>query len=129
MAAFAALDWGVLKTTPLRELAEVIPVSEAMVGKVEKFDFVGGREFRLVLVDFCRSDTASLHSETYEDDTAGEIGGRCFAPRYRRWKGLSPFRTLRPLTARPGFCTAQSSVIFIALAVRRAHDCHYRLCR
>lgn len=52
MAAFAALDWGVLKTTPLRELAEVIPVSEAMVGKVEKFDFVGGREFRLGLVDF-----------------------------------------------------------------------------
>ena len=49
MAAFAALDWVVLKTTPLRELAEVIPVSEAMVGKVEKFDFVGGREFRLGL--------------------------------------------------------------------------------
>lgn len=67
------------ETTPLREIAEMSTVSEAMVVKVaKKLGFAGFREFRQGLVDYYRSDTAALHSEISETDTAGEIVQKVF---------------------------------------------------
>jgi DNA-binding MurR/RpiR family transcriptional regulator len=67
------------ETTPLREIAEVTSVSEAMVVKVaKKLGFAGFREFRQGLVDYYRSDTAALHSEISENDTTGEIVQKVF---------------------------------------------------
>ncbi len=66
-------------STPLREIAEKSAVSEAMVVKVaKKLGFDGFRDFRQGLVDYYRSDTASLHSEISADDTAGEIVQKVF---------------------------------------------------
>jgi RpiR family transcriptional regulator, repressor of rpiB and als operon len=67
------------ESTPLREMAEVTAVSEAMVVKVaKKLGFAGFRDFRQGLVDYYRSDTAALHSEISADDTAGEIVQKVF---------------------------------------------------
>ncbi|OYU38839.1 MAG: RpiR family transcriptional regulator [Pseudorhodobacter sp. PARRP1] len=67
------------ETTPLREIAEKSSVSEAMVVKVaKKLGFDGFRDFRQGLVDYYRSDTASLHAEIGEADTAGEIVQKVF---------------------------------------------------
>jgi DNA-binding MurR/RpiR family transcriptional regulator len=67
------------ESTPLKEIAEVTGVSEAMVVKVaKKLGFAGFREFRQGLVDYYRSDTAALHSEISPDDTAGEIVQKVF---------------------------------------------------
>ena len=65
--------------TPLKEIAKVSGVSEAMVVKVaKKLGFAGFREFRQGLVDYYRSDTAALHSEISADDTAGEVVQKVF---------------------------------------------------
>ena len=65
--------------TPLKEIAAVSGVSEAMVVKVaKKLGFAGFREFRQGLVDYYRSDTAALHSEISADDTAGEVVQKVF---------------------------------------------------
>ena len=67
------------EATPLREIAEKSAVSEAMVVKVaKKLGFAGFREFRQGLVDYDNSDTAALHAEISEDDTAGEIVQKVF---------------------------------------------------
>jgi DNA-binding MurR/RpiR family transcriptional regulator len=67
------------EATPLKEIAKVTGVSEAMVVKVaKKLGFAGFREFRQGLVDYNRSDTAALHSEISPDDTAGEIVQKVF---------------------------------------------------
>ena len=67
------------EATPLREIALKSAVSEAMVVKVaKKLGFEGFRDFRQGLVDFYRSDTAGLHAEIGEDDTAGEIVQKVF---------------------------------------------------
>lgn len=67
------------EVTPLKEIATVSGVSEAMVVKVaKKLGFAGFREFRQGLVDYYRSDTAALHSEISADDTAGEIVQKVF---------------------------------------------------
>ena len=67
------------EATPLKEIAKVTGVSEAMVVKVaKKLGFAGFREFRQGLVDYYRSDTAALHSEILADDTAGEIVQKVF---------------------------------------------------
>lgn len=67
------------ETTPLKEIAEGSGVSEAMVVKVaKKLGFAGFREFRQGLVDYYRSDTAALHSEIGETDTAKEIVQKVF---------------------------------------------------
>ena len=64
---------------PLREVATGSGVSEAMVVKVaKKLGFAGFREFRQGLVDYYSSDTAALHSEISETDTAGEIVQKVF---------------------------------------------------
>ena len=69
----------IAEATPLREIAEGSQVSEAMVVKVaKKLGFAGFREFRQGLVDYNRSDTAALHSEIGENDTAGEIVQKVF---------------------------------------------------
>ena len=65
--------------TPLKEIASVSGVSEAMVVKVaKKLGFAGFREFRQGLVDYYRSDTAALHSEISADDPAGEVVQKVF---------------------------------------------------
>lgn len=65
--------------TPLKEIALVTGVSEAMVVKVaKKLGFAGFREFRQGLIDYYRSDTAGLHAEILPDDTAGEIVQKVF---------------------------------------------------
>ena len=67
------------EATPLKEIAAVSGVSEAMVVKVaKKLGFAGFREFRQGLVDYYRSDTAALHSEISADDTAGEVVQKVF---------------------------------------------------
>jgi DNA-binding MurR/RpiR family transcriptional regulator len=67
------------ETTPLREIALKSAVSEAMVVKVaKKLGFDGFRDFRQGLVDYYRSDTAGLHAEISETDTAGEIVQKVF---------------------------------------------------
>lgn len=67
------------ESTPLREIALKSAVSEAMVVKVaKKLGFEGFRDFRQGLVDYYRSDTASLHAEIGEKDTAGEIVQKVF---------------------------------------------------
>jgi DNA-binding MurR/RpiR family transcriptional regulator len=67
------------ETTPLREIALKSAVSEAMVVKVaKKLGFDGFRDFRQGLVDYYRSDIASLHAEIGEEDTAGEIVQKVF---------------------------------------------------
>jgi DNA-binding MurR/RpiR family transcriptional regulator len=67
------------EATPLKEVATGSGVSEAMVVKVaKKLGFGGFREFRQGLVDYYRSDTAALHSEISEDDTAGQIVQKVF---------------------------------------------------
>ena len=67
------------EATPLREIALKSAVSEAMVVKVaKKLGFAGFREFRQGLVDYYNSDTAALHSEISETDTAGEIVQKVF---------------------------------------------------
>ena len=67
------------ETTPLREIALKSAVSEAMVVKVaKKLGFDGFRDFRQGLVDYYRSDTAGLHAEIGETDTAGEIVQKVF---------------------------------------------------
>lgn len=67
------------EATPLKEIANVTGVSEAMVVKVaKKLGFAGFREFRQGLVDYNRSDTAALHSEILPDDGAGEIVQKVF---------------------------------------------------
>lgn len=67
------------EATPLKEIAKVTGVSEAMVVKVaKKLGFAGFREFRQGLVDYYRSDTAALHSEILADDGAGEIVQKVF---------------------------------------------------
>lgn len=64
---------------PLRDVATGSGVSEAMVVKVaKKLGFAGFREFRQGLVDYYSSDTAALHAEIAEDDTAGEIVQKVF---------------------------------------------------
>jgi RpiR family transcriptional regulator, repressor of rpiB and als operon len=69
----------IAEATPLREVAEATAVSEAMVVKVaKKLGFAGFREFRQGLVDYNKSDTAALHSEISEHDTAGEIVQKVF---------------------------------------------------
>lgn len=66
-------------TTALRDVAEKSAVSEAMVVKVaKKLGFDGFRDFRQGLVDYYNSDTAALHSEISETDTAGEIVQKVF---------------------------------------------------
>ncbi len=63
----------------LKDVAEGSGVSEAMVVKVaKKLGFGGFRDFRQGLVDYYRSDTAALHSEISEADTAGEIVQKVF---------------------------------------------------
>ncbi len=63
----------------LRAIATGSGVSEAMVVKVaKKLGFAGFREFRQGLVDYCNSNTAALHSEISETDTAGEIVQKVF---------------------------------------------------
>lgn len=67
------------EATPLKEIAKVTGVSEAMVVKVaKKLGFAGFREFRQGLVDYNRSDTAALHSEILPDDGAGKIVQKVF---------------------------------------------------
>ena len=67
------------EATPLKEIAAVSGVSEAMVVKVaKKLGFAGFREFRQGLVDYYRSDTAALHSEISAEDTAGEVVQKVF---------------------------------------------------
>jgi RpiR family transcriptional regulator, repressor of rpiB and als operon len=69
----------IAEATSLREVAEATAVSEAMVVKVaKKLGFAGFREFRQGLVDYNKSDTAALHSEISEHDTAGEIVQKVF---------------------------------------------------
>ena len=64
---------------PLRDVATGSGVSEAMVVKVaKKLGFAGFREFRQGLVDYYSSDTAALHAEISEGDTAGEIVQKVF---------------------------------------------------
>lgn len=65
--------------TPLKEVADKSGVSEAMVVKVaKKLGFAGYREFRAGLIDYYRSDTASLYSEISAEDTSGEIVQKVF---------------------------------------------------
>ena len=67
------------EATPLREIALKSAVSEAMVVKVaKKLGFEGFRDFRQGLIDYYRSDTAGLHAEIGEADTAGEIVQKVF---------------------------------------------------
>jgi len=67
------------EATPLKEIAEMTGVSEAMVVKVaKKLGFGGFREFRQGLVDYYRSDTAALHSEISAEDTSGEVVQKVF---------------------------------------------------
>ena len=67
------------EATPLREIALKSAVSEAMVVKVaKKLGFEGFRDFRQGLIDYYRSDTAGLHAEIGETDTAGEIVQKVF---------------------------------------------------
>jgi DNA-binding MurR/RpiR family transcriptional regulator len=67
------------EATPLREIALKSAVSEAMVVKVaKKLGFDGFRDFRQGLIDYYRSDTAGLHAEIGEADTAGEIVQKVF---------------------------------------------------
>lgn len=64
---------------PLRDVAAVSGVSEAMVVKVaKKLGFTGFRDFRQGLVDYYRSDIAALHAEISADDTSGEIVQKVF---------------------------------------------------
>ena len=66
-------------STPLRDIAEKSAVSEAMVVKVaKKLGFSGFKDFRQGLVDYYNSDTAALHEEISETDTAGEIVQKVF---------------------------------------------------
>ena len=67
------------EATPLREVADKSGVSDAMVVKVaKKLGFSGFREFRQGLVEYYRSDTAALHSEISEQDSASEIVQKVF---------------------------------------------------
>ncbi len=67
------------EATPLKAIALLCSVSEAMVVKVaKKLGFAGFREFRQGLVDYYRSDTAALHSEISAEDGAGEIVQKVF---------------------------------------------------
>ena len=67
------------QTTPLREIAKKSAVSEAMVVKVAKeLGFDGFRDFRQGLIAYYQSDTAALHEEISETDTAGEIVQKVF---------------------------------------------------
>lgn len=67
------------EATPLKEIALVTGVSEAMVVKVaKKLGFAGFREFRQGLIDYYRSDTAGLHSEISATDTSGQIVQKVF---------------------------------------------------
>ena len=67
------------ETMSLKDVAEGSGVSEAMVVKVaKKLGFDGFRAFRQGLADYYRSDTAALHSEISETDTAGEIVQKVF---------------------------------------------------
>ena len=78
--AAAILDHkGIDEATPLKAIAELCRVSEAMVVKVaKKLGFAGFREFRKGLVDYYGSDTAALHSEISADDTSGQIVQKVF---------------------------------------------------
>ena len=67
------------EATPLKEIALVSGVSQAMVVKVaKKLGFAGFRAFRQGLVDYYRSDTAALHADISPEDTAGEIVQKVF---------------------------------------------------
>lgn len=65
--------------TPLREIAEMSGVSEAMVVKVaKKLGFSGFREFRDGLIAYYTSESALLHTEITPGDTSGVIVQKVF---------------------------------------------------
>lgn len=65
--------------TSLKEVAGAAQVSEAMVVKVaKKLGFGGFRDFRAGLIEYYRSDSASLYAEISPDDSAGEIVQKVF---------------------------------------------------
>lgn len=66
-------------TTSLRSVAEDSGVSDAMIVKItKKLGFNGFRDFREALVQYRKSDTASLHSEISPDDSSADIVRKVF---------------------------------------------------
>jgi DNA-binding MurR/RpiR family transcriptional regulator len=65
--------------TPLKEVADVAGVSEAMVVKIaKKLGFAGYRDFRQNVVDYVRLPIAEMHEELSPDDTPREIINKVF---------------------------------------------------
>ena len=66
-------------STSLRSVAEDSGVSDAMIVKIaKKLGFNGFRDFREALVQYRKSDTASLHSEISPDDSSTDIVRKVF---------------------------------------------------
>lgn len=67
-------------STPIKEVADVAGVSEAMVVKVaKKLGFAGFRELRAGLIGYRRMPTAALYSELSPDDDLETIAEKVFS--------------------------------------------------